>query len=134
MKIAFTTEKLMILNNPVGYFEIPVLDMQRAVEFYSKVFRIDFISRNIDNLEMALFPFDPEKTGITGALVKGEIYKPSINGALLYFNVESIDDVLQKVQENKGEILYPKTSVGEYGFVAEFKDSESNRIGLNEKL
>ncbi len=124
----------MLVNNPVGYFEIPVDDLERAVEFYSAVFDIDFIFQTVDNIEMAFFPFDSSKSGITGALAKGEIYKPTIKGVLIYFSVESIDDVLQKVKDSKGEMLYPKTSVGEYGFVAEFKDSEGNRIGLNEKL
>ncbi len=124
----------MLANNPVGYFEIPVDDLERAVDFYSAVFDINFVFQTVDNIEMAFFPFDSSKSGITGALAKGEIYKPTIKGALLYFSVESIDNVLQKVRDRNGDILYPKTSVGEYGFVAEFMDSEGNRIGLNEKL
>lgn len=124
----------MLSNNPVGYFEIPVLNMDRATKFYSKIFNIKFTFEKIDNLETALFPFNDTKPGITGALVKGDIYKPTTEGVLIYFNVKSINSVLQKVINNNGEMLYPKTSVGIYGFVAEFKDSEGNRIGLNEKL
>ncbi len=120
--------------NPVGYFEIPVSDMDRAIKFYSAIFGFDFILDNIDNLEMALFPFSEDNSGITGALVKGDIYKPSKEGALIYFNTENIDEVLKKVNENGSKTLYSKTSIGEYGYVAEFEDSEGNRIALTEKL
>jgi len=120
--------------NPVGYFEIPVSDMERAVKFYNAVFGFDFSIEIIDNLEMALFPFVEENHGITGALAKGEVYKPSREGAVVYFNTEKIELILEKVNENGGKTLYPKTSVGVYGFVAEFEDSEGNRIALSEKL
>lgn len=119
--------------NPVGYFEIPVQDFERAVGFYSTVFGYTFIMGNVDNLEMAFFPFDSSKGGITGALVQGDVYKPTIEGVIIYFNTHSIDAILNKVLQHGGEILYPKTSVGEYGFVAEFKDCEGNRIALTEK-
>ena len=119
--------------NPVGYFEIPVTDLDRAVKFYESVFGLKMELGTIDNIEMAFFPFNDSGSGITGALAKGSIYKPSKEGALIYFNTDSIDEVLQRVKDNGGKTLYPKTSVGEYGYVAEFEDSEGNRIALTEK-
>lgn len=118
-------------SNPVVYFEIPVTDMDRAVRFYSAVFNFEFRKDIIDHNEMALFPFIDKAGGISGALAKGEIYKPTINGTLIYFTTEDIDKTLQLAVENEGEVLYPKTSNGELGFVAEFKDSEGNRIALH---
>lgn len=118
-------------SNPVVYFEIPVTDMDRAVQFYSTVFNFEFRKDIIDHNEMALFPFRDEAGGISGALAKGEIYKPTINGTLIYFTTEDIDKTLKSAVENGGEMLYPKTSNGELGFVAEFKDSEGNRIALH---
>ncbi len=116
------------------YFEIPVLDLERAMHFYKEVFGYDFILDNVDGLEMAFFPFDRKEDGITGALVKGDVYKPTLSGVFIYFNTDSIDETLQKAVLNGGEGIYPKTSVGEFGYVAEFKDSEGNRIALSEKL
>lgn len=118
-------------SNPVVYFEIPVTDMDRAVRFYTAVFNFEFRKDVIDHNEMALFPFTDEAGGISGALAKGEIYKPTINGTLIYFTTEDIDKILKSAVENGGEVLYPKTSNGELGFVAEFKDSEGNRIALH---
>lgn len=117
--------------NPVIYFEIPVIDMDRAVQFYSTVFHFSFEKEMIDHNEMARFPFVAENEGITGALAKGEIYKPSLNGILIYFITADIDQTLALALQNGAELLYPKTSNGPLGFVAEFKDSEGNRIALH---
>ena len=120
--------------NPVVYFEIPVTDIDRAIKFYHAVFGFQFDKEIIDHNEMALFPFRDESSGISGALAKGEIYKPTKDGVLIYFNTGSIDETLKKAQQNGAEILYPKTSNGELGFVAEFEDSEGNRIALHEPV
>ena len=119
--------------NPVVYFEIPVLDMERAIIFYSAVFDFTFEKNIIDHNEMAFFPFEDGARGITGSLAKGEIYVPTMQGVLVYFGTDDIDAILHKAVEAGGEILYPKTSNGELGHVAEFKDSEGNRIALHQK-
>lgn len=119
--------------NPVVYFEIPVMDMERAIAFYSAVFDFTFEKNIIDHNEMAFFPFEDIARGITGALAKGAIYVPTMQGVLVYFGTTDIDTILHKAVEAGGEILYPKTSNGELGHVAEFKDSEGNRIALHQK-
>ena len=116
-------------SNPVVYFEIPVIDMDRATKFYSTVFNFKFDTTIIDNNEMALFPFIQEKSGISGALAKGEIYKPTKDGVLIYFNTANMDETLKLANTNGGKILYPKTDNG-IGLVAEFEDTEGNRIAL----
>ena len=117
-------------SNPVVYFEIPVNNINRAIKFYKAVF--DFDNDQIDNNEMALFPFSKENSGISGALAKGQTYKPTKAGVIIYFNTLHIDGTLQLVVENGGKVLYPKTSIGELGMVAEFEDSEGNRIALHQ--
>jgi uncharacterized protein len=120
--------------NPVVYFEIPVTDIDRAVNFYAAVFKFNFGKEIIDKNVMALFPFTDKGSGISGALAKGDIYKPTKNGVVIYFKTNDIDETLKLVQKNGGQILYPKTSNGDLGYVAEFEDSEGNRIALHMKL
>lgn len=122
------------MRNPVVYFEIPVTDMQRAKQFYSSVFTWSFQEETIDNNEMALFPFVDSLSGITGALAKGDSYVPSQQGVVVYFHTESIQETLRLVVEHGGSEFYPKTSVGELGFVAECIDTEGNRIALHQAL
>ena len=125
----------MSKTNPVIYFEIPVNDLQRAVKFYSAIFNFTFEKEIMDGYEMAFFPFEETKSGVTGALVKGDVYKPTKNGVILYFKTDSIENTLKKVLEYDGNILYPKTLNEKFGFaVAEFEDSEGNRIALHQDL
>lgn len=119
-------------NNPVVYFEIPVSDMHRAMAFYKQVFHFSFDETTIDHQEMALFPFSAGGLGISGALAKGEIYRPSTEGVLIYFRTASIEETLSLALAAGATVLYPKTSNGAWGCVAEFMDSEGNRIGLHE--
>lgn len=119
------------MNNPVCYFEIPVTDLERAIAFYANVFGYKFGRMEIDGNEMALFPASDEARGITGALAKGDSYSPGKNGSRVYFSVASIEDTLHRVKLAGGSVLYPKTSVGELGSVAEFEDSEGNCIALH---
>ncbi|MGE6395992.1 VOC family protein [Chryseobacterium scophthalmum] len=127
--------KKMNGNNPVVYFEIPVTNIERAEKFYMNVFNFKFEKEIIDDYEMMLFPFEETQSGISGALAKGDVYKPTKDGVIIYFKTKNIDSVLKKVLENKGKILYPKTINEKHGFaVAEFEDSEGNRIALHETI
>jgi uncharacterized protein len=120
-------------SNPVVYFEIPVSDMERAITFYTAVFNFDFEKTMIDDNEMAYFPFSEDAEGITGALAKGKTYKPTKNGSLVYLRTENITETLKLVLQNGGKILFPETSNGDLGSVAEFQDSEGNRVALHQK-
>ncbi|WP_293572598.1 VOC family protein [Phaeobacter sp.] len=120
------------MANPVYFFEIPVGDLQRAVAFYETVFGFTFEIRTVDGHDMAFFPRADDQPGASGALAVGEGYTPSHAGCLIYFDVPKIDDVLRIAQAEGARVLYPKTDIGEAGFVAEIEDSEGNRIGLNE--
>jgi predicted enzyme related to lactoylglutathione lyase len=118
------------MPNPATYFEIPVTDMDRAVRFYERVLGVDFERTEIDGHPMALFPFSPDAPGITGALALGRSYTPGPQGVRLYFSVTDIDATLARAVDNGGAVLYPRTSIGEHGFVAEFQDSEGNCIAI----
>jgi predicted enzyme related to lactoylglutathione lyase len=119
------------MKNPVCYFEIPVTDLQRAMTFYTAVFGYELEPVTIDGNDMALFPATDDAGGITGALAKGDSYLPGKQGSRIYFSVTSIEYTLQQVEIAGGSVLYPKTSVGSLGSVAEFEDSEGNCIALH---
>jgi len=121
-----------ILTSVVVYFEIPVTELERAELFYSRVFEVHLAREEVDGNVMAHFPSTGRVSGISGSLAKGESYLPEDSGVRVYFGVESIDSILIRVANEGGKVAYPKTDVGDYGFVAEFIDSEGNRIGLNE--
>jgi predicted enzyme related to lactoylglutathione lyase len=119
--------------NPVVHFEIPVLDLARASNFYSKVFETTLTQDVVDDYQMAFFESSGELFGAPGALVVGDVYIPSHQGCFVYFGVESIDETVARALECGGSVLYPKKSNGDLGFVAEIQDTEGNRIALHEE-
>jgi len=124
-------------SNMVGWFEIPVSDMDRAVKFYNKVFQIKIAVHHMGELVMGWFPFpeNPEAKGAGGSLVyHKEFYKPSKEGALVYFTSRSgdISDELSRIEKAGGKILKPKTQISpDHGYMALFLDSEENRVALH---
>ena len=120
------------MNNPVTYFEISVSNLERAIAFYSAVFTCGFERVEIDGNQMAYFPSFDDAPGITGALAQGESYIPGRQGSRLYFSSEEIETTLRRVELAGGQTVYPKTSIGELGWVAEFEDSEGNCIALSQ--
>jgi predicted enzyme related to lactoylglutathione lyase len=121
-----------MIPNFVVHFEIPVLDLDRAMAFYSAVFETSLTREEIDGYQMAMFPVKDEVFGASGALVQGDVYIPSIEGCFLYFGVESIDETMARALANGGSEMYAKKSNGELGWVAEIKDTEGNRIALHQ--
>lgn len=117
--------------NPVIWFEIPVVNMERGKAFYEAVFDRKLTVVDMGPRQMAMFPMEMGIPGIGGALVKEEHFVPSYDGTMVYFSVTDITGTLNKVVANKGKELLSKTSIGEYGFCAYFEDSEGNRIGLH---
>src|SRR5512146_3127823 len=118
------------MENPVHWFEIPVTDMARAVRFYEHVFDIRLERGTVDGYEMAFFPA-AEGEGASGALAKGDVYVPAKTGPILYFRVNDIEAVLARATAMGAPILYPLKDIGPMGMVAEFEDSEGNRIALS---
>lgn len=115
----------------VTWFEIPVTDMDRAVRFYGAVFGGGFDRQTVDGYDMALFPVADGAEGASGALAKGDVYVPAKAGPLVYFGVAEIGPVLARAMAAGGKVLHAEKSIGPFGFVAEFEDSEGNRIALH---
>jgi len=124
-----------IKHNVVGWFEIPVTDMDRAVSFYEAVFDFTLTRAKVGPVDMAWFPGLADSIGSSGSLVSmaGQ-YKPSSDGVLVYFTAFSgdVSNELALAVVAGGSVLMPKTLITkEIGYMAIFRDSEGNRIALH---
>lgn len=119
----------------IHWFEIPVSDIERACHFYGTLLNTKISFMDLTESMGTLVAMLPNRGGAGGALVQGESvgYVPSQQGTLVYVVVDGeLDKVLSKVEEAGGQVLLPKTSLGDAdpGFIAWILDSEQNKVGL----
>lgn len=124
-------------NNVVGWFEIPVNEMERAIRFYETVFELSLHRQQMGPLDMAWFPTFEGGLGTTGSLVyHPDYYETSKDGILIYFTSRcgDVDDELSRVETAGGSIVQSKTLISEeIGYMALIIDSEGNRIALHSR-
>lgn len=119
------------MENTISWFEIPASDFSRAVAFYQSILGLDIKESEMFGTKMGFFPTDG--TNVSGAIVQGEDYAPSMDGVLAYLNGgENLEKVLSKVEPNKGKVIVPKTQISpEMGYFGMFIDTEGNKMALH---
>lgn len=117
--------------NAINWFEIPVTDFTRAKKFYETILGAEIMEMPFPDGKYGMLPCDMEN-GVGGGLVQGEGFEPSDKGSIVYLNGgDDLNVSLSKVEGAGGKIIFPKTSIGENGFMAHFIDTEGNRVALH---
>jgi uncharacterized protein len=126
-------ENAMERSNAIGWFDIYVDDMDRAVGFYESVFnyKLEKIGDPSGETQMMGFPADMNAYGASGALVKSDHARPGMGGTMIYFSVKDCSVEESRVIAANGTIARSKFSIGEFGWVTLCVDTEGNMFGLN---
>ncbi|MBN4049627.1 VOC family protein [Bacteroidales bacterium AH-315-N07] len=123
-------------DHKIDWFEIPVINFERAKKFYETIFEIE-MKTHIDTIQgfsMAFFADPANSSIVSGALVKGKDYIPSDKGVLIYLNANpDLNEILDSVKAEEGtRIVMAKTQISpEIGYMAIFIDTEGNKIALH---
>ena len=118
--------------NQVVWVDIPVLDLDRAITFYSAVLNGVVERQEFGEMKFAVLPH--ADTNVSGCLFMKTDEAPSKTGMLVYFNAQGrLDEAVAAVSANGGTVLIPPHSIGPHGFRAVVLDSEGNRIALHSK-
>mgnify|MGYP000102834748 FL=1 len=119
--------------NAVGWFDVYVEDMDRAVGFYENVLGAKLVAVDDPTREARMMSFsgDMHAYGAAGALVKTQHSKPGPGGTQVYFLVEDCALQQARAADAGGVVIRPKFSIGQFGFVVLCEDTEGKVIGFN---
>ncbi len=122
----------------VNLFGLPVDDMERAKDLFSKTFDWSFMATGIEgNHHFATtVPTDEnglpiEPGGINGGLLQRGIYEQQVTS--IFIKVKSIDKTIDKVEKNGGKLVYNKIPIADFAYFAQINDTEGNLISLWEE-
>ncbi len=118
------------MANALTWFEIPTLDLDRAVQFYETVLGVQLKREVFGGVPHAMFPAGQSDAG--GALIQDGHRKPSGEGTLIYLDAGGkLDACVDRIRWAGGTLLMPKTDIGNPGFIAVFRDTEGNSVALH---
>ncbi|PHR22522.1 MAG: glyoxalase [Fluviicola sp.] len=118
------------MTNVINWFEIPAVDLTRAMKFYSEVLKVEMSEMPSPDGKMKYgnFPYEEDGSVVSGGIVEMEGFVPTTNGPIIYLNGgDDLATPLSRVEGAGGKITIPKTSI-ETMFMAEFIDTEGNRM------
>jgi predicted enzyme related to lactoylglutathione lyase len=117
------------MKHNIAWFDVPVTDLDRAIRFYSAVLASPVMTEKSGSIPIGILPTpDGQKMG---CLVTGDATKPSLNGVMIWFDVEGrLKESVAAATAKGGKILGDIHAIGGFGFRAEVQDSEGNRIAL----
>lgn len=112
----------------VIHFEIPAENPKRAVDFYAKVFgwKLEKYGNQAINYWLATAGEEKE-LGINGAISgKDQMHPTTVNT----IGVPSFEEAVKKIKAAGGQVLGPKMTVPNVGYMTYCKDTEGNIFGI----
>lgn len=122
------------MKHAISWFEIPVKNYERAKQFYTSVLNTEIKDHHMpeQNVKYGMFPYDNDNNGVGGGLIEAEGQTPTSEGPTIYLNGgDDLSTPLGRIEASGGKIIMQKTDIGENGFMAQFIDTEGNRIALH---
>jgi predicted enzyme related to lactoylglutathione lyase len=124
------------MGNLIVWADVPVVDLDRALAFYSAVTGLEPMKiPGMDGVGLLRDPsIDPDAGVMTVSI---DLYvggKPSHDGATIYLNPNGeIDAMVARVVPAGGKVLDEKAFMGDMvGWVAFIEDTEGNRVGIQQ--
>ncbi len=117
------------MKNKLTHFAIHIDDIERAKNFYGEVFDWGFSSYGpADFLQIKA---DKTAEGELIGALQSRKYSPlkeKIIGLECTITVENVDEIIQRVEKNGGQVLMPKTAIPYVGWITKVLDTEGNLI------
>lgn len=117
------------MKNKLTHFAIHIDDIDRAKKFYDGVF--DWGFNSFGPSDFLQIKADKSENGEPIGALQSRKYSPvpeKVIGMECTIGVENIDDIIERVNNNGGRMLLPKTVIPNVGWIAKFLDTEGNLI------
>jgi len=117
------------MKNIMTHFAIHIDDIDRAKGFYDEVFEWGF--QSYGQSDFLQIKADKTEGGALIGALQARKYSPvpkRIIGLECTIGVENVDNIIEKVTNNGGQLLMPKTAIPYVGWIAKFLDTEGNLI------
>ena len=111
-------------------FELQVPIIEQALDFYSKSFGWKFTKMPGQQEYYFIQTGEATDKGIDGGLMLSPDGQTRTTNSI---NVTSIDEAIDKVINNGGNIVVPKTAIPQMGYFAYFIDNQGLLFGLSEE-
>ena len=117
------------MKNKLIHFAIHTDDIHRAWTFYGQVFGWGFNAYGPSDF-LQIKTDKTEKSELIGALQsrKSSPVSGRLIGLECTIGVENIDEIVELVKKNNGQVLMQKTAIPYVGWIAKFLDTEGNLI------
>lgn len=117
------------MKNKLTHFAIHIDDIERAKKFYEGVFDWGFNAYGQPGFLQ--IKADKTESGEPIGALQSRNYSPvpeKVIGMECTIGVENVDDIIERVKNNGGQILMPKTEIPYVGWIAKFLDTEGNLV------
>lgn len=138
--ISTITLGVIIVGNPVIFFEIASKDGESLKEFYSALFDWTILpfGWKTSHFPIDIYAIDPTPPPLLDEGIKGHIYPLTEemefnNRVSIFIQVEDLKETLNKVENSGGKTLVPPQVLPDnMGSIAMFGDPSGNVIGLHQ--
>ena len=120
------------MANTIVWFDLPVKDLEKAAEFYSKLLDKPLQIITEHGFKMAVFPHTDDSHDVAGCLVEDKNLKPHDSNLLIYFDVNKrIHEAVAAAKSAGGNVIEEPHPIGPWGFRAVILDCCGNKIALH---
>lgn len=121
------------MANTIVWFDLPVKNLEKATEFYSKLLNKNLTIVEEHGFKMAVFPHEDNSCDVAGCIYESkDDFKANDSGLLIYFDVNKhIHQAVDAAVTHGGKLIEPVTSIGPWGFRAIILDCEGHKIALH---
>jgi predicted enzyme related to lactoylglutathione lyase len=117
-------------HHTITHIEIPAPDLQKAIDFYSSVFKWE--TEVVQEGVYAFFRIGDTNSG--GGFDTSLVPAQEKYGVQIVIDVNDINETLQLIREHGGTIIMQKTEIGGgHGYYAGFVDPNGNSMQIHSR-